>query len=478
MARTLAFILKVIIFAVIFWALMVLVAFCSRDDVNIYTRALMAELHKKEPIDIIFCGASHVSHGLNPALLDTLLIDKNGKVGGLHTFCSGTPTQKPNATKAIIAETLKVHPELKEVWFECDFASVQNTNTPHYKRSPSTSIFLSSHYLKDKKIKYDYLKDAVATRYYLNEIIPIGKNSLLNLDPRVVIKILRSKLSGDYWKNATSPVMDGGSVYVGRGCVLDKDVIKSGTFVTAGDGLIKIETIGAQFYDNLREIKNMLDVHKVKLICYSNPSSDFYLLSRANYDQYVTLIKDFCNEISVPYIDFSFAKPDLLKLTDEDFSDDNHLNITGVEKFTRAFANFYNKLSAYSGSDNNEVSEVTRFGSLTTNDARRILSSPLTKMFYTSFIQKLAATGSKVYGTEVAKRHDNALVVRPIGYNCNNAIIKAVAKTKDKTIELSPVATGGSTRFSYPPNTSGEIMITILLNGVIQTHTLVKYFWM
>lgn len=473
MIKTLTFIVKFIIFMAVLWALMALIAYCARDDSDIYTRALMTELHEKDPIDIMFAGASHVSHGINPALLDTL-ITKNGK--RVRTFCSGTPTQHPAATKAIIAETLKTHSELKEVWFECDFAVIQNTITTRNK-SPSKSIFLVANYLKDSAIKREYLKSAISPKYFLNALIPIGRDTLLNLDPRAVIRIVRSKISRDYYKNATHPNMGPNSSYGGRGCVLDEDVVKNGTFTTEGDELIKIGTIGDEFYSNIRDIKKMLDEHGARLILYSNPSSDFYLLSRANYDQYVTLIRDFCNEISVPYFDFSFAKPSLLQLTDEDFSDDNHLNISGIDKFTRSFATFYNQMSIYSDRPLG-VDVMERVGSTTTNDARRERMSPLYDLFYSSFIQKLADRGARVYGTELTKRYSNAIVVRPIGYNCKNATIKAVAKTTDKSIDLVGVATGESVRFAYPPNTSGVIDVTITLNGEEEAHTSTSYFWM
>ena len=51
------------------------------------------EFNNQENIDVIFCGASHVSHGIYPKLADEKF--------NLNTFCTGTPSQGIDGTYAI-----------------------------------------------------------------------------------------------------------------------------------------------------------------------------------------------------------------------------------------------------------------------------------------------------------------------------------------------------------------------------------------
>ena len=77
MASKIAF--KVLLFIVFFFILSFFTAFILKDDTTSYSRVLSHEFYNQENIDILFCGASHVSHGMNPKIADAAF-GKNEKV--------------------------------------------------------------------------------------------------------------------------------------------------------------------------------------------------------------------------------------------------------------------------------------------------------------------------------------------------------------------------------------------------------------
>lgn len=64
---------KVCLFVIIFFVLSLGLAFFLKDDANSYSRALTHEFYKQDNIDILFCGASHVSHGIDTRVSDASL---------------------------------------------------------------------------------------------------------------------------------------------------------------------------------------------------------------------------------------------------------------------------------------------------------------------------------------------------------------------------------------------------------------------
>ena len=55
---------KLIIFFVLFYFLCVVAAFFLKNDTVSYSRTIGRDFWKQQNIDILVCGASHVSHGM------------------------------------------------------------------------------------------------------------------------------------------------------------------------------------------------------------------------------------------------------------------------------------------------------------------------------------------------------------------------------------------------------------------------------
>lgn len=364
MKKGLSITLKVLFFLAGLYALMAVVAFFARNDVDAYTRVLMKELHEQEAIDIVFAGASHVSHGLSPKGIEKEL--------GIKSFCTGTPNQRIGGTEAIIGEVLSLyHP--KEVWLEFDFAVMCEKTQPLFARSISKSTFLSTYYLKNAQVKRNFFKKHLSPKYYLNFLIPLGRETLLDLNPKSLFKVAKAKLSGTY--ATKKPAIIRGT-YEGAGCVLDEEIVETGSLWTKGEKSIPVEDFGAYVQETILDIKKVLDAQGIKLVCYQNPSTPFYLIAKGRYGEYTQKVRDFCEgKLGVPYYDFSLAKSEFETFRDEDFSDDNHLNFAGIEKFSKAWARWKKA---------GQSSEV----------------------FYKTFEEKLDAAGPKVYGLLIKERED------------------------------------------------------------------------
>lgn len=423
---------KAVLFAVVFYLLCYAVSFFCRDDIDTYTRAMMGELHSAQKIDMLICGASHVSHGLYPARIKEL--------SGISAICTGTPSQPMDGTKQLLRETLVFHPEVKRVFIECDFA-VAHKDVNWIKRSPGKGFFLVYNYLKVPSIKIDYLLHAISPAYYLNYLLPIGKESLLDLNPQRVWRTGRAKINGSYWKGVPR-IKDG--IYAGGGCVIDE--------TTVGNALssdvvspIDVKGIGNTWKGAVKDMVQLCKSKGVEVAFFSNPSTDYYLTEKGNYDEYLSFLKEYISSLGVKYYDFSLLKEDVCKFTNDDFFDDNHLNRSGIEKFTSLFCDFI----------------------------RMIDDSPLDRsaMFYDTFSQKTSAQKPCVYGLMLDEADDKkSIAIFPVmnREDTSGVTYQVVAQSNDKTVPL-PVAGNESNKswvsVKYPPRTTGKLVIEYYLHG-------------
>ena len=108
MQRRFVLSVKIVLFGIIFFVLSSIIAFFIKNDSDAYTRILMYEFNNQENIDVIFCGASHVSHGIYPKLADEKFV--------LNTFCTGTPSQGIAGTYAILSAAVRKYKIKKFSW--------------------------------------------------------------------------------------------------------------------------------------------------------------------------------------------------------------------------------------------------------------------------------------------------------------------------------------------------------------------------
>lgn len=369
------FFVKIIVFTALFFVFSGVLAFFLKDDSNSYSRVLRHEFYEQDNIDYLLCGASHVSHGLDTRIADKAF-EKN-------VFNTGTPAQQVDGTVAILKQAVKLY-KIEKVFFEMDPGIICSFGFK--ERLGHTADYIAMDFLKDPKIKFNYMLRLSTPKYYLNSILPIGKDKLMDLNPKKIIGKIKSVLSGKYFKYEFG---DDKSAYAGKGCVLDKDYVPAGTFSSDfWDLPIIVEKIHPDIINAMTELADICKENNIQLVFYSMPATDFYLSMRKNYDDYIEFCRDFAEKNGCPYYDFNLCREQYLSLNDEDFSDDNHLNYRGVEKFTNIFCDFFT----------GKISER--------------------ELFFDSYNQKLTVMDDRIFGLVLTAADDcKSFTINPVSSN-------------------------------------------------------------
>ncbi|MCR5723561.1 MAG: hypothetical protein K6G80_00580 [Treponema sp.] len=424
--------LKAAAFVAGFFVLSAVTATLLRDDAEAYSRILLHELYNQDRIDVVYCGASHVSHGI--------VADVADEMTGMKNFSLGTAAQSIDGTYAVLRQAVKLY-DIQKVFLELDFAVA--TQPERKNRNGFSSDYLVALYLKDPLIKADFLLNVSTPAYYVNHMLPIGKDKHLTLRPQDLSKKLGGVLNGDYFRYN---YLSKDSAYNGRGCVMDYDVIKKGSFHNDKDeGRIRVDSISRDWKATIDKIIALCRENNIALTFYSMPCSDFYLNEKGNYDEYYTQVKAFCRERGFDYFDFNLAKPEYLSVTDEDWSDDNHFNRAGVYKWTKAFWTFFN-------------------GGIAKED-----------FFYTSYREKMAAMGDTVFGVIAKMSGDKKSVsITPVtNVTDENAIayeVTALTATAEHVLHKNKVGS-----YELPPSSTGKLRIKSYLHDVLQTDCTMHY---
>jgi len=421
--KKLFLVLKVIVFVIIFFLLTIPVAFLLKDDVNSYSRVLTHEFYSQGNIDILFCGASHVSHGIDARVSD--------KAFGKNTFSTGTPSQGINGTYAIIQQALKSYKPSK-IYLECDFAIVCRDGSNPKKMG--TADLIVSDFLKDSKIKSQFILENSSPSNILNAVLPIGKDKLITLNPKKFLNKCKSLLNGYYfeYKYAES---DAG--YAGKGCVLNYDVISAGTF---SNNISEPPFMPATEYwkSYIRRICDLCKEHNVELVFYSMPGSDFYLHEKGNYDDFYFEVKKFLAGLGYDYYDFNLCKSDYA-FYDYHYSDDNHFNQDGVARFSQIFCDFFT-------------------GKVTAED-----------LFYESYAEKIATQPDTIYGLIYHFSDDKkSLVIEPVKNHVDSSRITydVYAICAGEILTIAEKSSG--TQFPLPAGKAGQIRVISYIDGIKQ----------
>ena len=428
MNRKIELIIKSAVFSIIFVAISFLLSFILKNNINSYARTLFNEFYRQEKVDILFWGASHISHGINPQIADSML--------NASTYNTGTPSQRIEATYAIIEQAIKLY-DLKKIYLEIDFAVVSTTSFKDSKGFKANYIVGEN--IKDLKVKYNLYKTMSSPKYYLNHILPIGKDKMISLNPKDIVNKIRAIISGAYYRAEYS---NEDTIYAGKGCVMDLNSIEDGTFSNNSfEKPIPIKDFVEDWKSMIKKIINKCEENKIELVFFSMPQSDFYLNEKSNFDDFHFYIKNFLAENNYDYYDFCLANPDILPLKDHHYSDDNHLSKDGVELWTNVFFKWAS----------GEISDE--------------------EMFFSSYEEKMKKMASQIFGLILSLEQDtNNLKITSIDNNNSNDVI-----TYDVNYiidgETIPVAINSrENTFSMPSNKTLTLEVFSYLNDKQQNH--------
>ncbi|MCR5606642.1 MAG: hypothetical protein K6F69_07490 [Treponema sp.] len=416
--------LKIAAFIAVFLLLCQLLAILIRDESSAYTRIWMHELFTEKNVDILYCGASHVSHGITPKVADEMWHKNN--------FSTGSAGQSIVGTYAVLRQATKLH-KIERVFLELDFAVA--TYAPTKEKTGFKPDYSLAHYIKDPEVKLEYYLSLSSPKYYINSLLPIGKDKHMSLNPKDLIYRYKSFLTGDYFRYI---YVDKDADYDTKGCLLDKRPVKNGTFSNYYDeGPIKIDRISDEWKNYIDKIIKLCKENNIELTMYSMPCSDFYLAEKGNYDEYYQIVKEFCNSRGFEYYDFNLAKEKYLKLEDEDFHDDNHLSGLGVYKYTKVMCDYF-------------------LGNIPKDD-----------MFHASYAEKIKSQEDRIYGLVIKPTDDKkAVTITPMVNHISSDNIKydVIAFYKGEDYQLASKTT--DTFIKLPAGKSGDLKVFAYLNGV------------
>lgn len=423
-------VLKIFLFVAVFFVISFVCAFLLKDDTNSYSRALTHEFYRQDNIDILFCGASHVSHGMDPRIAD--------KEFGKNTFNTGTPSQGINGTYAVIRQALKSY-KVSKIYLETDFAIA--CQEPELPLKMGKADFIVQSFLKDPAIKFQFIKENSSSANILNAFLPIGKDKLMTLSQKKIIFKLKSILTGKYFE-CNYGSSDSG--YAGKGCVLDYEQIENGTF--CNDIFeVPFKPLASYWKKYVERIAELCKENGIELVFYSMPGSDFYLHEKGDYDIFYNEINSFVNGLGYDYYDFNLCKPDF-QMEDSDYSDDNHLNAKGIERFSHIFCDFFT-------------------GKVKKAD-----------MFYSSYKEKTDFQEDKIYGLLIIKSENGRnFEIIPMTNIYDKSIITYDVSIQNASGNKVLAEKTKKTVFVLPSGTSGKILVKSYVDGLLNNSVKENY---
>ena len=418
---------KIAVFIILFLVLSKGLAFLLCDESSSYTRIFMHELDDIKRIDNLYCGASHVSHGISAVVAESLTEETH--------FSTGSAGQTIQATYALLKQTLKTH-EVKRVFLEIDFAVAYQT--PVKERAGFKADYIIAKHLKDPLIKYEFLFSLSSPKYWINSLLPIGKDKHMTFNPHDLAYRWKSLVTGDYFNYV---YVDKDAEYEGKGCLLDIRPVKNGTFTNdKGEPPIDISAISDDWKHTIDNIIELCRAYNVELIFYSMPCSDFYLHEKGNYDDYYYFCKEFTAARGFDYYDFNLAKETYQKLEDSDFHDDNHLSKQGVHKWTKIFCDYF-----FTG------------------------AIPHDDMFHASYAEKIAAQEDRIYGLILQSSTDKkSLEIIPVVNHVEKSRITYDVYTEINDVEALLLSGETTDTVTLPEKQSGTVRVISYLDGVQQ----------
>lgn len=430
--------IKIILFPLILFFLIYIISIALRDDAHSYSRVMMHELYNQENIDYLVCGASHVSHGIDPRIVKEKL--------NKDLFNAGTPSQHIDGTYAILKDILN-RKKIEKVFLDIDNGIA--ASTPFLKRKGFKSEYIVSTYLKDSSVKYDFYKNMSAPEYYLNSFLPLGKDKMITLDPIILFNkasyVFNGNYSGYKYKGRNLYKENDDDFY--KGCVFEKDFIKDKSFNDTADSPILMDNVTqGDWCNTIDKIIALCKEKNTQLVFFSIPSSDFYLKGKSNYDEYYFFAKDFLKKRGYEYYDFNFVKKEFLSFSDTDFRDSNHLNDKGIEKFSKVFCDYFS--DSYKGID----------------------------FFYNSYQEKLASLPDTVFGVKAdfCKLKQN-LILNPVTTDISKERLTYEVKALTSNKEILLAKNTSNTKIPLPPSSNGLLQVKTFLDGNLVNNFEINY---
>lgn len=404
------------------------------DDSSSYTRISMHEMYEQDKnIDILFLGSSHSHRSMNTEITDAIF--------EANTFGGGTSQQQLDGSYAVLKEVGK-HNKLSHVYLEMYY---DVTSVDISERDELTQTYIIADYMKPSLNKWSLLANASTPEYYMNGFIPARRNHN-QLFEKDYIKHLFEKKQTEAYQNFEY-IDVGYERYAGKGYVYHNGVIpENGFLYSAHFTPIQEEPFSNTTIKYLEKIINYCKKNQIQLTLYTTPMPNFRLVDMGNYDTYVSCVNQFAQEHGVAYYDFNLCKEAYLHFDDTDFSDTDHLNGIGAEKFSAFFSEFF------TGQINQDA-------------------------FYHTYEEKLADYGDCIFGLLIIPTsYEKDYHIEAV-HTGNAKIYYTVQKTANETDDIVLLQErSDNTDIKLPVDENGTITVTAYLDGSDEVHTVVQNY--
>ncbi len=368
---------------VVFTAVVILITesmnYLYVDDTDEFARYMLHEFYEEEQnIDRLYLGSSHVFSGIDPAILDG--------INGDYNFNLSTATQPLIASYYLLIEADKKH-DIDRVYLDLYYYCTNGGagRVHDYDALPySWSVI---HQMKPSLNKLAFMLDLSAPSYYYLTFFAFTryKEQLFNLD--YVAEVVQGKQT-DVWKNYEyeHKAMISDKEYViksgNKGFRLYEGVIREGgLYGINADSPMKEDPMAPESLEYLLKIVEYCKEHNIALTWITCPITNFQLMRKGEYDNYVRQVTELAEEYDIPYYDFNLCKNEYLDLRDRKYwSDRDHLNLAGAEIFSDFLGKFLLR---------EEAGENIRG-----------------EYFHTSYAEKIHASEEELYGIEVSQSEE------------------------------------------------------------------------
>lgn len=330
-SRKTRIILSVIVFCAVVWLSNRFFTYIlARDDLySSFTRVTLHELyHPQDNIDILFLGSSHSYRAINTRVTDEGF--------NANTFNAGTSCQYLDGSYALLVEAGKRN-QLQRVYVEMYYSL---TGMNHEDRTELTSTYQISDNMKTSVNKFRFLLNGCGKDYWINGLVPARRNWQKLFKKGYVAETIAAKRTPAYidyeWPSSEKEYY-AGKGYIGSDVEAEDNVfVRKGGWGTVADNVFAEDDI-----ESLEKIIQYCDKNGIELVLYSAPMTDFRVADLGNYDHYIEQVNSFLADKSVKYYDFNLCREKYFSCTRENFSDHEHINTVGAEKFSELFAAFF-----------------------------------------------------------------------------------------------------------------------------------------
>ncbi|MBR3796215.1 MAG: hypothetical protein IKK34_09365 [Clostridia bacterium] len=304
--------------------------FIQTDTISAIT---MKEMRSREDIELAFVGSSIVRDHFNAGLIT--------EETGLTSFCVTVPTASMPSSIAITKEMYRTSsPEWVVLVTEpYNFETVRESTEAQYKLMP---------YLSDPANMLDYyMRTCDEDGFYLDRLFMQRGFGAEN--PSDIIKTFGMRYFPNHTFERLAPSLDPTIKYQGSGFLRHETDARADALIRAG---VIREYTGYTYEllkgsrEQLRLYKQLCEDNGSKLLVAIYPNHTAHGLAEPGFLDYNQSLMDFCQELEIPCVNFSFAKPELMPNLDGYFFDLYHMVGEGADILSRSVARVFNMLSA------------------------------------------------------------------------------------------------------------------------------------